>query len=82
MKTVFKIFGQEEVNVVTEVILGEDGLNTDLEYGKVLFQPLDFQGFTNEFTTELEALEQLQKMDNDGFFETWGAFEIKRLFIK
>lgn len=82
MKTVFKIFGQTEEDVINQVSLSADGLDVENSFGKVFFEPLDSNGFVNEFNTEIDAFKQLQQMEKDGFFESWTAFEVKRLFIK
>ena len=84
MKQVFKIFGMTEANVVNSVSLGSDGLTVEEEFNRVVFEAMEFNGFNNEFNTELEALEQLQQMERDEFFSAscWLGFEVKRIFVK
>lgn len=84
MKTVFKIFGMTEANVVNSVSLDSNGLNVEEEFNRIMFEAMDFNGFNNEFNSELEAFEQLQQMERDEFFTAscWLGFEVKRIFVK
>lgn len=84
MKTVFKIFGMTEANVVNSVSLDSNGLNVEEEFNRVVFEAMDCNGFNNEFNSELEAFEQLQQMERDEFFTAscWLGFEVKRIFVK
>ena len=45
---------------------------------------MEFNGFHNEFNSELEAIEQIKKMEIDGFFtnSAWLGFEIKKVFVE
>ncbi len=84
MKQVFKIFGMTEANVVNSVSLGSDGLTVEEEFNRVVFEAMEFNGFKNEFNTELEALENLQQMERDEFFigGAWLGFEVNRIFVQ
>ena len=84
MKTVFKIFGMTEVNVVNSVSLSSTGLSVEEEFNRIMFEAMDFNGFNNEFNSELEAFEQLQQMERDETFDFnhWLGFEVKRIFVK
>tara|TARA_R110002153_G_scaffold7_4_gene86 strand:- start:8597 stop:8869 length:273 start_codon:yes stop_codon:yes gene_type:complete len=81
MKQVFKIFGMHQQNIVNEVSLSSNGLDVTQDFGVVLFEAMNNNGFTNEFNTELEAVEKLQQMERDDFFSSWLGFEIKRIFV-
>ena len=85
MKQVFKIFGMHEQNFVNGVSLSSEGLNVEEQFNCIVFEAIEFNGFTNgftnEFNTELEAVEQLQQMERDDFVSGWLGFEIKRIFV-
>ena len=71
MKTQFLVVTLEEKEVVTQVALTSQGLDTETEF--VLTSTLE-----DSFETELEALKRVEEL-----LETFtGEVEIKKVFIK
>lgn len=56
MKTVFKVFGLEERNVITSAWLSSDGINTEEEM-------ITFRLHQGNFDTELEAFKFIEECD-------------------